>query len=259
MKKTTTLFQCLLGAFLCFTFLFQSSTLLAQEDGPLLDDYEPILAQRKRLVKCDRTVSVSLTIKAFCSHAGISVDSAKVEYDGHVLKAVKTKIACDVDCDEGETCEEYVSSWAPNYTPPTPQTGVSGCAGYYFKKKTVRLIAGCTTCHNPFQGEEEDPWFLQETGEDGENKALVETLEVYPNPASDFVDMQIRVREDLNNPMVVIYDLAGKAVISEQLDNLGIGYFNLQLNVASLEAGVYFVAVQNSHEQLETTKLIINR
>ncbi len=57
-------------------------------------------------------------------------------------------------------------------------------------------------------------------------------LNVYPNPAIDFINLEIN-KNDLISPFVNIYDLNGKLVVSPSYSN--------QITVSELKNGTYFI------------------
>ena len=76
------------------------------------------------------------------------------------------------------------------------------------------------------------------------------TINVFPNPANEMLNVNI---ENLSsNGTISIYDIAGKTVLSTEIKN-----GKNQLNVADLNAGVYFYTIRNNKDIIETKKLLI--
>lgn len=73
---------------------------------------------------------------------------------------------------------------------------------------------------------------------------------IYPNPASGYVN--IKASSVQNNVTVAIYDLNGRMVVNQFLQNT----HNAQININSLAIGVYVVKI-NSNGNSQTEKLII--
>ena len=75
---------------------------------------------------------------------------------------------------------------------------------------------------------------------------------LYPNPASDFVTLNIN---NTGNDFIIInvYNVVGALIKSEQLNKS-----NQQINVEDLSNGVYVIEIKNK-ESTESKKLIIQR
>jgi hypothetical protein len=73
-------------------------------------------------------------------------------------------------------------------------------------------------------------------------------INMYPNPATDLVN--ISINGDYTNATVVIYDTEGRMVINQVF----IG--QTEINISSLEAGIYFVKINTSTTN-EIKKLVI--
>jgi len=82
-----------------------------------------------------------------------------------------------------------------------------------------------------------------------ENSAA--NFSMYPNPASDFVQINFPVKTDVNSKIAVI-NMAGQEVISE---NIPSGISNYQIQTQNLSKGIYFVKT-NSGSIQSTQKLI---
>ena len=76
------------------------------------------------------------------------------------------------------------------------------------------------------------------------------TFSIYPNPASGYVN--VKASSVQNNVTVAIYDLNGRIVVNQLLQNTN----NAQININSLATGVYVVKI-NSNGNSQTEKLII--
>jgi len=79
----------------------------------------------------------------------------------------------------------------------------------------------------------------------------VESLTVYPNPATDFVRIPT-ADFDTDNIQVRLTDVTGKIVLNEQFNRNG----ELQLDVSQQTPGIYFVNILGE-EAVYTTKLIV--
>jgi len=84
----------------------------------------------------------------------------------------------------------------------------------------------------------------------GVNDNKIEGLNIFPNPATDFVNVSIGT-EKINS--IAIFDITGKQVIS--LNNISLN--NAQVNVSNLEKGIYLMKVVDESNAQETIKLVI--
>lgn len=75
-------------------------------------------------------------------------------------------------------------------------------------------------------------------------------FEIYPNPASDYIHLQINEPKQL---FITITDISGKINLQENL------YGNSRIDISNLKSGVYFIQVSNDALLIGITKLIIHR
>lgn len=86
-----------------------------------------------------------------------------------------------------------------------------------------------------------------------EEHILESSLNVYPNPASDVINVQLDQKDNLPTEIRVI-DLNGKQVLSET--NVRLGHAAYQLNVSELNVGTYVLELR-SETELVTRKINI--
>ena len=84
----------------------------------------------------------------------------------------------------------------------------------------------------------------------GLNETKINSVSIYPNPATNSV--QIKNDENLDFKHFKVLDLAGKLVIKQSFEDCNIN----KINVNSLNAGVYLFIISTSTQEY-TTKLII--
>jgi len=71
---------------------------------------------------------------------------------------------------------------------------------------------------------------------------LVGDLNVSPNPATDNAVISYNLKQNANNVMFNLYDMAGRVIVSQNLDNnAGDGQFTL--NCSDLQAGIYYYSI----------------
>ncbi|MBM3448542.1 MAG: T9SS type A sorting domain-containing protein, partial [Bacteroidetes bacterium] len=76
-----------------------------------------------------------------------------------------------------------------------------------------------------------------------ENIAFTD-LNVFPNPTSEILNMEFG-QEMSDLIQIDLYDLTGKKVMSSQ-NNVSAGNNFLQINIAELESGIYFLNMNNT-------------
>lgn len=86
---------------------------------------------------------------------------------------------------------------------------------------------------------------------------LENSLNVYPNPATDNTTVSFSLTES-DNVSVVLVNTLGQAVISENLGTMSTGNQSYLLNTESLSNGLYFVNVQVG-KNVMTKKVAINK
>lgn len=80
------------------------------------------------------------------------------------------------------------------------------------------------------------------------------SLKIFPNPASDFVNVAVTSNEV--NKKITIIDLLGKIVFSS---NLAENNSNLRVNTSNFLPGVYFVSITSNNKSIRTSKIVITK
>jgi hypothetical protein len=81
-------------------------------------------------------------------------------------------------------------------------------------------------------------------------------VEVYPNPASDIVSIQVNSINNKDQYNVKVVDVMGRVITSEVVNN-STGNFVRNVNISALPAGIYVITVESNGTR-EVTKLIKN-
>lgn len=76
------------------------------------------------------------------------------------------------------------------------------------------------------------------------------TLEIYPNPVDDVLNVDLTGVKD-NNGIIRIYNLKGKVLLENKLDVTGV----VPVNLKSLSSGIYLLTYSNAVE-VKTVKII---
>jgi dienelactone hydrolase len=160
-----------------------------------------------------------------CNISITAIDT-NVTFSNHTLEAIEAGATYQwVDCDDnysaiaGETNQSF-----------TPQG-----AGNYAVEITVNGCTSTSNCHN-----------IQTVSLNEEKESF--TLNLYPNPSNGIITI-----ESSSNSGFDIYDTKGSVVQSKDL-KIGKNIITLELN-----PGLYFWKAKNSHSQLKTGKIIIEK
>ncbi|HEY0030075.1 MAG TPA: T9SS type A sorting domain-containing protein [Bacteroidia bacterium] len=78
-------------------------------------------------------------------------------------------------------------------------------------------------------------------------------LNVYPNPASEFLTIDLSNVKNTDNTMLSMYDMTGKKIMEKQLDRSSME----KISIAKLAAGLYTVIITNSNTVLGKQRVII--
>jgi hypothetical protein len=76
-----------------------------------------------------------------------------------------------------------------------------------------------------------------------ETSALDNSLYIYPNPASKYVDVEFALTDN-NSGSIEVYNAVGQKMFSEDLDKMNAGYKKYSLDVTSFANGLYFITVK---------------
>ncbi|MFK5891545.1 MAG: YCF48-related protein [Flavobacteriaceae bacterium] len=77
-------------------------------------------------------------------------------------------------------------------------------------------------------------------------------ISIYPNPATDFVNIKSNVFEKVNS--IEFYDVLGKLIYSENISNDS----DIKIDVSNFRRGIYFVKVNFESTKTISSKLILN-
>lgn len=85
----------------------------------------------------------------------------------------------------------------------------------------------------------------------GFDNALKQTINIYPNPASN--TQKLFIENVTNKALLTITDIIGETVLNKTINTNENG-----IDISELKAGVYFIKVANSNNQIYQQKLIVN-
>lgn len=87
---------------------------------------------------------------------------------------------------------------------------------------------------------------------DIESEALASDVSVYPNPANDIVNFNVRL-EGAQNASLIIVDMLGKQVYT----NAVAANQTHKVNTSNFKQGIYFYSLKVGNKVLETKKLVV--
>ncbi|HLC83503.1 MAG TPA: T9SS type A sorting domain-containing protein, partial [Bacteroidia bacterium] len=88
-----------------------------------------------------------------------------------------------------------------------------------------------------------------------EDKNSMPGLKVYPNPATDFTKVEIRLSEEVKNPQLVIYNLLGSEILKKSIENNQEIIFDMK----DFNTGIYFFVLKTENGIVEKQKVIVSR
>ncbi|MBN1185422.1 MAG: T9SS type A sorting domain-containing protein [Bacteroidales bacterium] len=74
---------------------------------------------------------------------------------------------------------------------------------------------------------------------------------IYPNPANDFVTIDISDRDFYRQYRIALFDIAGKVLYNEVLESTG-------MDISTFENGLYFIKISDQEGAMVTKKLLIS-
>jgi len=88
------------------------------------------------------------------------------------------------------------------------------------------------------------------------NNELMNNINLYPNPASDFVSIIINLSQS-SNVKVNIYDVTGK-LVSTPINEIASQSASYKIDVKNLPSGIYFTTVETNNE-IKTLKFVVTK
>jgi hypothetical protein len=93
------------------------------------------------------------------------------------------------------------------------------------------------------------------TGTD-EELISIEDLQIFPNPATDQVNVSMNVLQSANIE-VNIHNQAGQQVMVNDALNFHEGHQSLSIDISTLPRGIYYVSFSNGKKNIKTQKLLV--
>ena len=82
---------------------------------------------------------------------------------------------------------------------------------------------------------------------DNVDESLAENIAVYPNPASDYIHINV---ETMCTSSVQMFNTLGQCVIAQEIDN------NSEISIADLPNGIYLIRIEMGNGDVKTSKII---
>ncbi|MFC2096947.1 T9SS type A sorting domain-containing protein [Bacteroidota bacterium] len=95
----------------------------------------------------------------------------------------------------------------------------------------------------------------KDSSSDIENNIISEIdLKVFPNPADQYVNLQVKIQKN-ENILISVLDISGRVLVEEKEENIS-GKYSKQIDVSRLPTGTYFLRLVAGNDS-ETKKIII--
>ena len=85
----------------------------------------------------------------------------------------------------------------------------------------------------------------------------VSFFNIFPNPASNNATLNFQLKNESENTSIVISDIAGKVISSQNIGKIGVSNQSINLNTESLNSGLYFVKLISNNTELSVQKLSV--
>jgi Secretion system C-terminal sorting domain len=155
----------------------------------------------------------------------------------------------------------------PNFKPKAGSAAASGAeftdaalTDAYFEKVTFRGAVGATstwlnnwTNFNPQQTD-----YSKLTSAVNEIRSDIFAAQIFPNPAQSVATLNFSVEKDMSLA-VKVYDLMGREVASKNNVRYAKGSYSMDLNVATLSAGMYIVNFISTEEGQKTMRFSVTK
>ncbi len=92
-----------------------------------------------------------------------------------------------------------------------------------------------------------------------DNKELAAQMTVYPNPASDRVQVELELKVALADVRMELVDIHGRVLRSEALRQLPAGRTTLEMTMGDLQPGIYRVRIRSANGQVSRALVVTGR
>ncbi len=167
-----------------------------------------------------------------------------------------------VTCTPAGTCQGSIKANVTGGDPPytyqwsnlqTTQTAINLCKGYY--NVTIKDANGCTKTRKNIYVPICTKSFTNEDENNKENNILTEKINIYPNPAKNYIIIKLPVIEMDKNYNIEIYNYLGQQIQNFSLTNQD---HETYINTSLWNDGIYFIRIRNE-DTLYENKFIINK
>jgi hypothetical protein len=86
-----------------------------------------------------------------------------------------------------------------------------------------------------------------------ENNIMVKDISVYPNPASDYISVQLQQSLTWKGLSFSIYNITGKKVFQKRITQPG---NVLEVDISNLKPGYYVLSIDNKNQNIYTSKIL---
>ena len=166
--------------------------------------------------------------------------------DGNLWSAASATLTTSADETDGGIKFRANTDWAVNWGSADFPAGTGTLNG-----PNIMAIAGTySVAFNAATGE----YAFGPASSTREDLLWPAAIELVPNPAADFVNVNIDTDKLANNIQVLVYDNFGRQVLRQTFDSKA----NIRLNVAALQAGTYTLTISDG-QYLVGKQLVVVR
>ena len=84
------------------------------------------------------------------------------------------------------------------------------------------------------------------TGVDELSNDVFEVAQASPNPFENFTTIDLTVKKNIDNLNVLVYDLQGRKIMTQELQNISAGEFSVELDGSDWDAGTYYYRIEGN-------------
>jgi len=84
------------------------------------------------------------------------------------------------------------------------------------------------------------------------------SIDLYPNPANNLITLDYTLNQDANISFD-IYNIMGEKIRTGEIQKLTAGEYQTQINTTTYNSGVYFVAVKQENNLVQTLKFVLTK
>ena len=191
----------------------------------------------------DKIVSFKMGRQTMCSPTLLA---AKKNYQERITRQAKNLIRCkDAQLCDQDPCELKIKKVL---TKPEP---IQRFGKFNVSERTVKVKAECPCVESFIPNPQEA--FENEFASDSEQWMQ----QPFPNPANQNLYVPLHLSETPQQWSIVVHNINGQQVLVQQIENLGSGTHQIQLNTTDLPDGLYYTSLYLDQQRIETYPILI--